>query len=473
MSVKILFGPPGTGKSTKLIDILEEEMANGVEPDKLAFASFTRKAVQEVLGRVRDQFRLSSTDFPYFKTLHSLAYSMMGILHTEVMQTEHYKDLGELLGLEFSGKGDYEEGASTAKFIGDVFVYIEGYARARKISYEDAWRKLEADNSYNWLAFNQFYRTLHAYKKDRGLFDFADFLESNVDPLDIDVAIIDEAQDLSTVQWEFALRVFSRAKRIYIAGDDDQAIYNWSGADVRAFLSIPGEKITLDQSFRVPNAVHAVAEEIAGRIGHRFNKAYKPSGKQGFVEYYRYLDDIDFSSGSWMLLARNAYHLAHLSRLMRTHGYLYSYRGSSTVNKDHINAITVFEAWRKGSPITVEEALTVAKYMPKEHQSQWPNVIWHEALIGIPLEDRAFYISLLRRGERINRTPRIHINTIHAVKGGEADNVLLLTDMTTKTHGGMQTSPDNEHRVWYVGATRCKEGLHIVLPHTKLFYDLC
>ena len=50
------------------------------------------------------------------------------------------------------------------------------------------------------------------------------------------------------------------------------------------------------------------------------------------------------------------------------------------------------------------------------------------------------------------------------VKGGEEDNVVLLTDLTTNTNRSYLKQPDDETRLFYVGATRTKENLHIIRP---------
>ena len=44
------------------------------------------------------------------------------------------------------------------------------------------------------------------------------------------------------------------------------------------------------------------------------------------------------------------------------------------------------------------------------------------------------YLSKMRKnGEKLNEKPRIELSTIHAAKGGEATNVVLLTDLTENT----------------------------------------
>jgi superfamily I DNA/RNA helicase len=67
-------------------------------------------------------------------------------------------------------------------------------------------------------------------------------------------------------------------------------------------------------------------------------------------------------------------------------------------------------------------------------------------------------------GEKLNKPPRIKLSTIHAAKGGECQNVVLLTDQTRTTMNTYEKNPDDENRLYYVGATRTKENLHIIEP---------
>ena len=42
---------------------------------------------------------------------------------------------------------------------------------------------------------------------------------------------------------------------------------------------------------------------------------------------------------------------------------------------------------------------------------------------------------------------------------------MLLTDLTKTTQNTYKKNPDDENRLYYVGATRTKENLHIVEPN--------
>ena len=92
----------------------------------------------------------------------------------------------------------------------------------------------------------------------------------------------------------------------YVAGDDDQAIYRWAGADVERLIHLPGRRIILDQSYRVPRTVHAVATNLLTRIQSRVPKRFKPSDISGSVNWHFTHDAVDLSKGQWLLLARNS-----------------------------------------------------------------------------------------------------------------------------------------------------------------------
>ena len=71
---------------------------------------------------------------------------------------------------------------------------------------------------------------------------------------------------------------------------------------------------------------------------------------------------------------------------------------------------------------------------------------------------------MLARGENILETPRIIFKSIHAAKGGEAQNILLLPDVTKASKEAEEYDPDEAHRLFYVAVTRAKESLHIIEP---------
>ena len=90
--------------------------------------------------------------------------------------------------------------------------------------------------------------------------------------------------------------------------------------------------------------------------------------------------------------------------------------------------------------------------------------IWYEAFDNAGQTKVNYLRKMRKNGEKLNEKPRIELSTIHAAKGGEATNVVLLTDLTENTMRSYERNPDDENRLFYVGATRTKENLHIIEP---------
>ena len=53
---------------------------------------------------------------------------------------------------------------------------------------------------------------------------------------------------------------------VWIAGDDDQAIFGWAGADVNSFINWQAKQIPLTKSKRVPQLIQQKALDIIERI---------------------------------------------------------------------------------------------------------------------------------------------------------------------------------------------------------------
>ena len=83
---------------------------------------------------------------------------------------------------------------------------------------------------------------------------------------------------------------------------------------------------------------------------------------------------------------------------------------------------------------------------------------------SIDVERKAFIEKAMNNKEDLHGEPRIVISTIHGAKGGEADNVVLFTDITAAAEASMESDPDSMHRVFYVAVTRTRQNLYTLEP---------
>jgi len=303
------------------------------------------------------------------------------------------------------------------------------------------------------------------------------------------------------LQWDIAHILDTNSNRMYAAGDDDQAIYRWAGADVDQFINLPGGSEILSQSYRVPSRVHKIAEGVVRRIARRFPKKYEPREEPGNVTRINTINSLDMTQGSWLILSQAGYQLTPVANDLKSNGYLFTYRGHRSISEKISDAVNGWEQLRKGNEVSGATARKIYSFMSvgdriKRGFKKLPNLddddliklddlranygllidnsmIWSEAMDKLPETDRAYITALLRRGEKFNGIPRITASTIHGSKGGEADNVVLFTDLSPAADEEMRINPDDMHRVFYVGVTRTKQNLFIVdAEDVSRSYDL-
>ena len=490
-----IFGPPGTGKTTTLLNMVDDSLNKGTNPNHIAFLAFTRKAANEAKERAAKRFKLDpEKDLFFFRTLHSLALSMTEIRPEQVMSKQHFEELGQKIGMVLS-KSSGQEDLTEMQNHDHPILNVINLARLRKVDIREQYNQSYIEDDWNTVNYvNKCYKE---YKQQRQLYDFTDMLKVFVDEADkccpdFEVTFLDEAQDLSPLQWDIAHALDKKSKFMFAAGDDDQAIYRWAGADVDQFINLDGSSETLSQSYRVPKQVHRVAESIVYRIKHRYPKKYQPKEDEGTVKHMARLDDIDLTQGQWLILAQAGYILNPVVETLKSMGLLFTHKGHRSISAKISSAVNGWEQLRKGKNITLDMARDVYSYMSTgTHikrgfkkltgldsdvllnmeilQNSYglmvgDELIWHKALDRLPEESRVYITALLRRGEKFNAEPRISVSTIHGSKGGESDNVIIFTDLSPSADDAMRMGNDDVHRVFYVAVTRAKENLYIIEP---------
>jgi len=499
---KKILGPPGTGKTTRALHLMGQEIAAGVRPNQIAFITFTKRGIQEAVDRVVEQFGYGERDVPYFRTLHSICYRVMQLSQDRVLNGRRVKEFAKFASLNLSDHfeaGD-EDSAVTED---DRILSWMHTVRARLRTYEEAFKNYGGQKDWHYVNF--VIQSYDTYRKANYLLDFTDFLTlylSHGKPLPVRVLFVDEAQDLSPLQWKVVELMAQKAERVYVIGDDDQAIFSWSGADASSFIHWKTDETeVLPKSWRLPRTVHKLAQTIIHRVHGRLEKEFAPTDRDGRVSWIENTEEVEApKTGSAMVLYRNHFLGWHLEEDLRFNGVPYLGRRSPFREPDELMAIINWQRFIEGKPMTVGLLSSAIQLIPSnagiithgtksKFAEQWDKSIhvtkdkaidfgikqlkpWGESLLM--LKQKETIERLIDKGglDVLSKKPNLVLSTIHQAKGGEADRVYLMTDMGYRTYAHYEREPDDEHRVFYVGVTRAKHELVLVDNMSSKYYDL-
>ena len=145
----VLLGPPGTGKTTTLMKMVEDALLSGIKPEEIALVSFTKKAVTEAADRACSRFKLTRKRLPLFQTVHSLCFSRLGCSKGDLMTKQNYQELGAWLGYEFTSSTDMEDGILTSGIAnGDKLLFLDNIARVKCQTVREVWEEEGFDVSW-------------------------------------------------------------------------------------------------------------------------------------------------------------------------------------------------------------------------------------------------------------------------------------------------------------------------------------
>lgn len=264
-----VIGPPGTGKTHYLSVQVQRLCADPrYGPGSVMIASLTRAAANEIADPRRTRLPKGAVG-----TLHAHCYRAFD--RPQLAETppglrlwnEWLAHHGERAGwkIDASGGGvdvDYTPADWTPAGRGDGEKMLAELAvqRARMTPVE-LWTDGLRDFADRWAKF----------KEDEKLVDFTDLIERGISELPAapgspKVIMLDEAQDMSRLEFTLARQWARFAEQLVVVGDPWQNLYEWRGSDPAAFFGHdPDSRIILSRSRRVPAAVHEYATRWLGR----------------------------------------------------------------------------------------------------------------------------------------------------------------------------------------------------------------
>ena len=504
---KLILGPPGCGKTTYLINEISNALAEGAQPSSIGVISFTRKAIEEMVSRACERFDLQPKQFPYMRTSHSFGFRALGLQPTDVMNKEDYDTIGRMIGLTFEGKmyNNLEDGLSLPSIGGSGADYLRmvDRARLRMVSLDQEFNE-EGNRDLHYEKLVQLHEQIEEYKRATNKFDYVDMIGkfvSHGETPRLDHLFIDEAQDFTPLQWEMAAKIAAASDKVFIAGDDDQAIHRWTGVDVELFNECSNDIHVLDQSYRIPASVHRVAMGISDRIHDRHEKEFRSRDEEGEVEWIYHLEEAPLHEGSWTIMARTNSYVYDLAQKIKDMGFKYSIKGKSSISEELVSNIYTWNDLCADKAVGVQRIKDFYASVPKQGKnavvkrgsSQMLDVLAADAeltmdelqlqfgllagpeqsaydVLRVGAAEQDYIEAMQRRGDNLLSEPRIKLSTFHAMKGGEDDNCVV---WLASTKACVESEhPDDEHRAFYVAVTRARHNLYILQSNNKYRYTI-
>jgi len=512
-----LFGGPGSGKTTALLDRVEELLA---ENDDVTFrdvlvVSYTRAAATEVRERLAERLDESPRALRgNVCTMHAKAYELLDLSRGDVVGESEKEEFCDEYGIEYEDEyeGSRRRSARSTTIGNKIIATSQWLQRTRRdvadwydvpFKWDDETVRLPPDiddraqtgNKYTptWssdddrISVPETIRAWRQYKGEHGVVGFADMLERvkqrSLLP-SVDYLVIDEFQDITTLQYEVYAEWRSHMREIYIAGDDDQVVYAWQGADPDLLLDESvTEDVILPNSYRLPSRILNVVNREVSHIDKRQEKDLDPRKEGGRVEGVQDPSMIDLvrnvrrtveedTDGTVMVLFRARYQMFQFIDEFIDEGIPFKCLTDQRMWTDRLTQyVDAIEALAEDEPLDGLQARRLADMLADsafgtgerddffealdEREEETgvedivemnvePDLVWEYAPFA---PDPPAAADMLRKVTQFQersvdayfngtyegmKRDRVRVGTIHSAKGREADHVFVATDLTEK-----------------------------------------
>jgi superfamily I DNA/RNA helicase len=313
-------GPPGTGKTTKLVEIYYKHLVEQYSPTDIIVISHTNTAADHIKRKI---YADESIDDFQKKTGHEIFHRVkqskasldenVTTVHKfcknrvkgKAFLIEDYDILKTLYPLFDKYTSNKKFNSVQSLFAVHPFFKFKSYAKDNGQEILDYYRSLtfEEKEDYQYTAeelikMQEYYIKFKTNEKINGrttkIIDFQDMVEdfyNNKEESeklckDIKILIVDEAQDSSVIQRKAEEVMSKNVDYFYKAGDPDQAIFEFAGAAPDLFhREFANPEIELEQGYRCPRVINDYCKKIIQDIWEKYNytRTWKPREENGQI----------------------------------------------------------------------------------------------------------------------------------------------------------------------------------------------
>ena len=315
-------GPPGTGKTTRLVEILYDNLSlRKYSPTEIMVISHTNTAADHIRNQIQSAEMILKYQDKTKRSIRSL------ILQSKETFKENVSTIHKFCKDRVKGKSflmeDYENliliWPMFNKYTSNITFYnvqhlfknhpffkFVSFARDNGKKLLDYYRELSFDErrdykysieellllEKNYLSFKSDSKINQRTSKILDFQDMIDLFCENQEESErlckrIKVLIVDEAQDSSVIQRKAELIMSKNVDYFYKAGDPDQSIFEFAGADPDSFhKEFANPEIELKQGYRCPRVINKYCKDIIKDVWdhYGYSREWRPlEDKQGNV----------------------------------------------------------------------------------------------------------------------------------------------------------------------------------------------
>ncbi len=276
----LIIASAGTGKTSTLVGRIAHILSTGTKPEQVLLLTFTNKASQEMIGRVKKSYGDEVASHIVAGTFHSVSYRLLKAAgYKLVLKTP--RELKNLFRSIYDKRKPPIAGSVSAYDGGYLFdIYSLYLNTAAQCGFGD-WVELKNKEHKTYCdmyedVFDEFNQT----KKDYGYIGFDDLLVYMIQHLQktaikFDEILVDEYQDTNPLQARL-LDMFA-FERLFCVGDFDQSIYAFNGSDIGIISSFTtrykdAKVYHLTQNYRSTASILALATKVISHNDRVYDK---------------------------------------------------------------------------------------------------------------------------------------------------------------------------------------------------------